>query len=497
MWPVERLRRQTGGAAPPAEAPLILSARQASRRVVTATNAAARALGLHPGMPVGKAQALVPGLLIEPADPQADAAGLERLALWALERFSPVVAVDAPDGIVIDSTGADHLHGGEAAMLAGLRDRLARAGITARLALADSRGAAHALARFAAAPLTRAAPGEGARLLAALPPEALRLPIPVVQGLRALGFARIGDLYGQPRAPLTRRFGPEPCRRLDQALGRLAEPIVPIRPADPVEARRVFAEPIACAETIARAIAGLTADLCAVLAARGLGARRLDLICHRVDSHWQGTRIGLALPLRDPARLARLLCERIETIDPGFGIEAMVLAASMAEPLAARQETGPLAGEAPAPDLSGLVDRLANRLGPRAVYRLAPVASEVPERSVRRVPALAAAGGGWPDPWPRPLRLLARPEPIETMALLPDHPPHWFTWRGRRHRVCRADGPERIFGEWWKREAERAAVRDYFRVEDEAGARFWIFRAGDGEDAATGSHRWFLHGMFA
>ncbi|HHW34623.1 MAG TPA: DNA polymerase Y family protein, partial [Paracoccus solventivorans] len=321
-------------------------------------------------------------------------------------------------------------------------------------------------------------------------------PSAVPAALRDLGFARIGDLAAQPRAPLTRRFGPELCRRLDQALARAPEPIEPLRPPEMVEARRSFAEPIAAAETIARHITLLVQSLCATLGERGLGARRLDLLCHRIDNRILCTRVGLARPLRDPARLARLLCDRIETIDPGLGIETMALAATLAEPLAPQQAASDLAG-VPEPDLSGLIDTLANRVGAGAIYRLAPVASDVPERSVRRIPALAAdTGAGWPDHWPRPARLLPRPEPIETMALLPDHPPRWISWRGVRHSVRRADGPERVFGEWWKRDAELAAVRDYFRIEDESGARFWIFRAGDGEDAATGSHRWFMHGVF-
>ncbi|MFC3530018.1 Y-family DNA polymerase [Paracoccus mangrovi] len=495
-WPVDRLRRKTGDAAPPADAPLIIAGRDRNRRVVTAADAAAQALGLHVGMPVTKAQALVPGLVIEPADPQADAESLERLVLWVLQRFSPIVAVDGLEGIVIDSTGADHLHGGEAAMLDALVGRLTFSGITARAALADTWGSAHALARYAADPSLIAASGTTEVRLSPLPLEALRLSPSISAGLRDLGFARIGDLIGQPRAPLTRRFGPELCRRLDQALGEAAEPIIPLRPEDMIESRRSFAEPIAAAETIARYIGKLVDALCAALEQRGLGARRLDLLCQRVDNRMETVRIGLARPVRDPKRLTRLLCDKIETIDPGLGIEIMSLAATIAEPLAAKQVASSLI-EAAEPDLSGLIDTLANRVGARAVYRFAPVASDVPERSVCRIPALAEdTGAGWPDHWPRPARLLLRPEPIETMALLPDHPPNWISWRGIRRRVRRADGPERIFGEWWKRDAELAAVRDYFRIEDEAGERFWIFRAGDGEDAATGSHRWFLHGVF-
>ena len=496
MWPLERLRRQAGEAAPSPDTAIVLAGRVGNRRLVTAACDIAQGLGLSLGMPVSKAQAMVPDLQVLPDDPQADAASLERLALWVLQRISPIVAVDAPDGLVIDSTGADHLHGGEEEMLETLVGRLAMSGVTAKVAIADSWGAAYALARHRADPVALAEPGMQERLLAPLPLSALRLPSTILAGLHSLGFGVIGDLLHQPRAPLTRRFGLELCRRLDQALGHAAEPIDPLRPEDVVEVRRSFAEPIAAAETIARYIGKLAAQLCEALEERGLGARRLDLLCWRVDAHVQTVRIGLARPQRDPRRLTRLLCEKIATISPGFGIEILSLTAVVTEPLEARQTASSLLEE-PVRDLSGLVDVLANRVGARAVYRLAPVASDVPERAVVRIAPLSdPVGMGWPDHWPRPTRLLPQPEPIETMALLPDQPPVWIAWRGIRRKVRRADGPERVFGEWWKRDAETAAVRDYFQVEDETGERFWVFRAGDGENADTGSHRWFLHGVF-
>lgn len=470
--------------------------RDGSRRLVTAADAAAVALGVRVGMPAAKAQALVAGLTIRDADPVGDAEALERLALWVLQRIAPIVAADHPDGIVIDTTGADHLHGGEAAMLDGLLGRLAMSGIEARAAIADTWGAAHALARHAARPSFIAPAGHDATILARLPIEALRLPTAMPGELRLLGFERIADLVGQPRAPLALRFGPELGRRLDEALGRSAEPIEPIRPEELVETRRIFAEPISAAETIARYIEKLVVALCKALEEKGLGVRRLDLICQRVDSRAQAVRVGTAKPVRDVKRLTRLLCDKIETIEPGFGIEAMTLCATIAEPLDARQAVTSLIEEAE-PDISDLIDTLANRVGERAIYRAAPVASDVPERSVCRIPALTPdTGAGWPDAWPRPARLFLHPEPVETIALLPDHPPVSFTWRGVRRRVKRADGPERVFGEWWKRDAELAAVRDYFRVEDDAGERYWLYRAGDGEDPATGSHRWFIHGVF-
>jgi protein ImuB len=495
-WSTDRLRRTLGAAAPLTEAPLVLIGREGRRRVILTLDAASRRAGLRGGMPVTKAQALVPGLIIRDADTGADAEALNRLALWALRRYAPVAAADPPDGLVIDVTGATHLHGGEGALLNGMVARLAASGIAARAAIADSWGAAHAFARYGARPTLVIPAGESAKALLGLPIAALRLPKAMVEELSVLGFARIGELAAKPRAPLALRFGPELGRRLDQAMGRLSESIDPVRPPSLIEVRRVFAEPIGAAETIARTMGKLVGQLCEALEAKALGARRLDLLFHRVDNRIEAIRIGTALPVRDVRRLTRLLCDKIETIDPGFGIEIMRLAAVLAEPLAPKQTVSSLIEEAEA-DVSGLIDTLANRVGEQHLYRFAPVASDVPERSVQKIaPAAPDISETWPDSWPRPARLLPRPEPIETLALLPDHPPVTFTWRGVRRRVTCADGPERVFGEWWKRDAELSAARDYFRVEDEAGERFWIYRAGDGEDATTGSHHWFLHGIF-
>ena len=494
-WPTERLRRKMGATAPDAALPLVLVGQSGRRQEVVAANVASIQAGLRVGMPATKAQALVKELVIHHADPAADAEALERLAVWAL-RYSPIVAADAPDGLVIDTTGASHLHGGEDALLADMISRLGVVGITARAAIADTRGASHALARFAARPALVVPERESADRIKPLPIEALRLSADMVDDLRKLGFERIADLLATPRAPLALRFGPVLGRRMDQATGRTGEPIEPVRTPDIVEAQQLFAEPIGASETIARYVAKLTVKLCEELELRGLGARRLDLLFGLVDNRVQAIRVGTAQPVRDVKRLTRLLCDKIETVDPGFGIEIMRLAATAAEPFVTRQTISSLVDE-PEADVSGLIDILANRVGEHRLYRYAAVASDVPERSVHRVPAAApATGDGWPTHWPRPARLLAPPELIETVALLPDHPPVSFSWRGSRRRVRWADGPERVFGEWWKRDAELIAVRDYFQVEDDAGERFWIFRAGDGTDAATGSHKWFLHGIF-
>ena len=359
-----------GAAAPPVEAPLVLAGRDGRRRVVLALDAAARRAGLRVGMPAAKAQALVPGLIVRDAEPAADAKALDRLALWALQRYAPIAAADPPDGLVIDTTGAAHLHGGEDAMLEEMVARLAASGIAARAAIADSWGAAHALARYAARPTLVIPAGDSAKAILDLPIAALRLPKTMVEDLSVLGFARIGELAAKPRAPLALRFGPELCRRLDQAMGRLSEPIDPVRPPDLIEVRRVFAEPIGAAETIARYTGKLTGQLCEALEAKGLGARRLDLLFHRVDNRIEAIRIGTALPVRDVKRLTRLLCDKIETIDPGFGIEIMRLAATLAEPLAPKQMISSLTEE-PEADVSGLIDTLANRVGEQRLYRFA------------------------------------------------------------------------------------------------------------------------------
>ncbi|MBO0132267.1 DUF6504 family protein [Agrobacterium burrii] len=490
----DRIRRHGEGAVP-ADKPLVVISKSGAKRWVSAADIAARKVGLRVGMSASKAQAVIADLTMIDADPVADAAALERLALWALRQYSPVVAVDGTDGIVMDTEGADHLRGGEELMISGLVNMLRGRGLTVRAAVADTWGAAHAIARLTSAETTVVPLGGVAKAVLGLPIHCLRLPPETIQSLRALGVETVGELSAMPRAPLTLRFGPEPGRRLDQLFGRVAEPIDPLRTPELVEVSRNFQEPIGAPETIEKYIRRLVGQLTAELEKRGLGVRRSDLVIHRVDNTRQCLRAGLAKPVRDPSRLSKLLCDRIEKIDPGFGIEKLVLVAIMAEPLEEKQVASSLIEEEIV-DVTPLVDILGNR-GQR-LYRLTPVASDVPERSIARIPPSAEeTGADWAAKWQRPARLLVHPERIEVVALLPDQPPALFTWRGKRRRVKRADGPERIFGEWWQRPREKQAVRDYFVVEDEAGERYWVYRAGDGVDSETGSHQWFLHGVFA
>ena len=485
-----------GANAPSLDTPLVLIGHEGRRRVVLAADQAARREGLKPGMVASKAQALVANLVVMDADPDADRAALEKLAIWMQRHFAPIVATDT-DGLMLDITGVAHLFGGEKPMLQQVVHKLAEVGIGAKIAAAPTYGAAHAVARYVANTVFVLEKETLSDAMALLPVAALRLPAEILDVLKQLGFDRIEELARAPRASLALRFGDVIGKRVDQAFGGAEEPFDPIVPPQTPHVRRVFGEPIGAPETLARYTTQLVEQLCADLEVRGLGARKLDLLFFRVDNRIEAIRIGTAKPVRDVKRLSKLLCDKIETVDPGFGVETMTLTALIAEPLSYRAIATSLT-EAAAPDVSGLIDTLANRIGEDHLYRIAPVESDIPERAIKRVTALAPpCGTSWPAHWPRPSRLLNPPERIETVALLPDHPPASFIWRGRRRRVTCGDGPERIFGEWWKAKAETDAVRDYFQVEDEAGERFWLYRAGDGEDQGTGSHHWYLHGIFA
>ncbi|MBP2293029.1 Y-family DNA polymerase [Azospirillum rugosum] len=503
------------------------------RLAVVAVNRAAEEAGVLPGMTLADARAILgggggggePGLTTFDAEPESDARLLERIAAWCT-RYTPWTAPDGPDGVVLDITGCAHLFGGEEALVADLRARLARAGFESRAALADTPAAAWGLARFAPtltlprfagegtppsfreaanrpSPAQRGREGPAKReggglraLIDPLPIAALRLPPATIDGLAAVGLRRIGDLHALPRATLAARFGRAVLLRLDQALGRLDEPVSPRLPVPPHGVRLAFPEPIATAEPIARAVRHLLDTLCAGLEKTGEGARRLVLEAHRVDRRLedppQTLAIGTSRPVRDAAALMRLFAQKLDRIEPGPGIEVLVLAATEAGPLGAVQRALD-GGAADESELGELVDRLGNRLGERAVLRLVPRESWLPERSVAAAPALSgiAATSLWPADRPRPVRLLAPPEPIEAVARVPDDPPIMFRWRGTLHRVRFADGPERIEAEWWRREGE---VRDYYRVEDADGRRFWVFRQGLYRPGVKA--QWFLHGFF-
>jgi protein ImuB len=515
-WSTDRLRRRS---VTPAEAtggagrPFVTAITIGNRRLVAAASPEAAAGGIMPGLPLADAQAFLPGLAVFDADPKGDAASLRRLAEWC-GRYSPWTVPDGTDGILLDITGCAHLQGGEAALVDNVLARFASMGFAGRAAVADTSGAAWAMARYGSLAADVIAPGGSRAALGGLAISALRLPLEVAASLDRLGLKCIGDLYKMPRAALAQRFGDIVALRLDQALGTAGEPVSPLRPVLARRARLAFAEPISTPEDLARALRRLVADLCQGLAAEGAGARRLELACYRVDGAVERAAIGTARPSRDPRHLARLIEEKLPGIDPGLGVEDMVLDAAIAEKLAAAQISLPRqrdsgrggngTGEA---ELAALVDRLGSRLGLANLARLAPRESHLPERAVAILPAIGAPSRTplrWPAGTMRPIRLLAPPEPVEAMAPVPDDPPIMFRWRRLLHRVRRADGPERIAGEWWRDFARAAGdppigdpgdIRDYYRVEDEAGRRFWLYRAGlYHPDRAA---RWFVHGVFA
>ena len=476
-------------------APLVTTHRSGNRIAIAAASREAGALGIAPGMALAFARARVPGLEVHDADPAGDAALLGRLAGFAARRWTHRAALAGENALWLDISGVAHLFGGEAAMCRHVLGFCARAGFEARIAVAGTPGAAFALASFGGTPLLICPTGGEAAALAPLPLAALRIPAEAGEAARLLGIETIGELAAMPRGPLGRRLGKAVLLRLDQALGHAGEALDPVIPADPPAASLRFAEPIASAEAIGEAMRILVARLADMLAKAGLGGRRFVLICLRVDNDRQCIELRTARATRDGGHLLRLATDRIEEIEPGFGVDAMRLVATRCEPLAPQPVESALGGGGEGPDLALLIDRLVGRLGHRRLYRTSAVESDVPERSCRRIGPLAAPLS-WP-PWPRPVRLLSPPERLaNVVALLPDQPPRRFTWRGRRHVVARADGPERIHGEWWRRRSEDHRVRDYFQVEDQKGARFWLYRRGDGEDPRTGDLAWYLHGLF-
>ena len=445
--------------------------------------------GLHEGQTLAEARAILPDLEVLPAAPEADALALEALA-QAATRFTPMAAADPPDGLWLDLTGCAALWPDETAMLRAIAAWLA---IPARLALAGTTGAAWALAHAPDGPDLRACPPGGeAKALARLSPALLRIPPRAVAGLRRVGLREVAALARIPRAALTTRYGKEVVRRLGQALGGEEEPIAWPPPAPAWEERLDFAEPATTASTFERALLHLAGRLCERLAAGGLGGLRFSALFRSTDATAARLAVGTARPMRDAARLARLFAMQLDTLDPGLGIETLSLAAEALEKLAPRQAL--LGHEARAADLAALADSLAVRLGQARLWRPAPRASHVPERSLARTGVMQAPA--WPAPaTPRPLRLLARPEPIMATAPVPDAPPLQFRWQGTLHRVRAASGPERIAAEWWRDGADPDRLRDYYCVETIDGARCWLFRAG--LHGTPRPPRWFLHGFFA
>lgn len=454
-------------------------------------------------MRLADARALCPEIAVRPSDPAGDLAFLESLAVWA-QRWGPWSVLDPPDGLVVDVTGAAHLFGGEEALLGDVARALARRGLAARLAIAPTAGAAWALAHHGPAQAILGAEDDAARRLGELPVAALRLDGDVLLLLRRLGLKRLGDLSGIERPALARRFrnrrsaAANPLIRLDQLLGVVPEPLLPVIEHHAPLAQRRLLEPIRHRELLDKVVADLAQDIARMLEGLAQGARRLELGLWKVDGEVVIRRLEMAAASRDPAHIARLFEAKLDDIDAGFGIELVRLRAPWTQPLALSQRDFEAAAQDHGTSLAACIDRIAVRLGEGAVR--CPVAhpSHIPERAQRwRAPLQP------PPPSQgelafhnRPLKLLDRPEPIAVLYATPDGLPRRFRWRGGLHEVARAEGPERIAPEWWR---ERSAVRlrDYYRIEDGEGRRYWIYRNGLAGDGRGGAPEWFLQGLCA
>lgn len=450
-------------------------------------NIAARRTGLRAGMPLTDARALCPDLITRPHDPDAQAQTLDALRRWAM-RYAPWVARDGADGLMLDITGAAHLMGGEGAMIDDIAARLGRAGLSARCGLADTRGAAWALARFGDGRAAHAlsAPGQTLAALSRLPLEALRLDTETCTTLSRMGLRVIRDLTQLPRATLARRFGPQVLLRLDQALGHVAEPVAPEPVRQHFGTRLTLPEPIGLLSDLRAGLERLLHRLCDHLATADLGARQLRLDLARVDGSAIQAEIGLARPMRDVSAILVLFDRALEGVDAGFGIEQMRLTAPLTNPLPARQVT--TSHSAGAEGLADLLTRLGNRVGFENLQRFLPAQSHIPERSFLIASAIHAdMPDAWPIPHDRPLSLFP-PEPLNWEGT---HPPRRFLWRKQSLTATAAHGPERLTPEWWLDDpAWRSGLRDYWRIETTQGLRLWVFHTPQ-------PGGWAVHGVFA
>ena len=500
---------------------------------LSAVNDPAAKLGLRASMALADARAMYPKLNVADADDAADFALLEAIADWC-DRYTPLVGLDPPDGLMLDISGCAHLFGGETALARDLVRRLSAQGLQARVAMAGTAGCAWGVARFSDE--TTVLSGEERDAIAPLPLAALRLPAETIEALAQVGLKRIADVLDRPRAPLAARFGTQFVRRLDQALGREDEPIAPRLPIPAAITEHRFAEPIALEADVLGTIEKLAEKLGALLERRGEGARLLQAALFRTDGRVFRIEVGTSGPLREAARIRHLFADRLgvigDEVDPGFGYDMLRLAALVTERREPAQ-TG-LAQPDHAAELAHLVDRLGARFGLRRVTRFVAQDTHIPEFAVMAVGAASlsahsrASGNprsrtgsplsrgraelqqGSPVPT-RPIQLLADPEPIEVIAELPDGPPAQFTWRRMRHVVLHAEGPERIAMDWWRDEAGLVLMRAYFRVESREGLRVWIFRSWQKPRAQEDAERedpklefvrrrtigWFVHGVFA
>jgi len=498
--PTDRLLRRTGAA--PDDAPLVVAEPVKGALRLSAVSREAARLGLGPGLTLADARARIPKLRVEAADPAADAALLERMA-DDCDRYTPVVTIDAPDGLLLDMTGCVDLFGGETALLREVGLRFRKGGVGVRIVIAGAPDTARALARYGRGGTVPSGGDAGA--VRGLPVGALRLPEEARVALVRAGLKTIGDLADRPSQALVARFGDQMIVKLRRTLGYELGPVTPRRIVAVCSAEQRFAEPIGRMEDVEGVLAALAAEACTLLAERREGGRIFEASFFRADGAVRRIAVETGRPLRDVASLMRLFRERLETladpVDPGFGFDLIRLSAPVVEPLDPAQVG--LDGRRIDDDaVAELVERLSTRFGRERVLRFEPRDTHDPNRAVAMAPAVEnrKTKAAWPalepdEPPLRPVQMFVSPQPIDVTAQAPDSPPRQFIWRRTKHVVVRAEGPERISAEWWRR-GIHAPTRDYFRVEDSEGRRFWLFREGlyGGE---TSEPRWFMHGVFA
>ncbi|WP_276371309.1 DNA polymerase Y family protein [Chryseolinea sp. H1M3-3] len=470
--------------------PFVLCAPSHGRMIVTAANAVAQAMEIDTGTAVADARAIIPTLQI--ADDKSDLGDrlLKRLAEWCI-RFTPSVAVDSPDGLLLDVTGCTHLWGGDQFYLDEIIKKLNARGYDVRAAIADTAGAAWAVARYGNGPFVITSEFHIEALLP-LPPEALRLEMDTIDRLHKLGLHRISQLIGMPRSSLRRRFGEHFIHRLNLALGLEEEVIQSVQPMEPYHVRLPCLEPIVTLTGIEIALDQVLKMLCHRLQQEQKGLRVATLKGYRVDGKVVHVDIGTHQPSHNVSHLFKLFENKLSTIEPALGIELFVLEASKIEDHTPKQEElWQKPGGLDDVSISELIDRLAGKTGVQAI-RYLPDEHYWPERSFRPASSLnEKLKIAWRSDRPRPINILSVPERIEVTSPIPDYPPMLFRYQGKLHRIMKADGPERIEQEWWLQQGQH---RDYYRVEDEEGQRYWLFRLGHYNDK---TYQWFMHGFFA
>ena len=469
--------------------PFVLASRRHGRMVIDAVTAAAAKKGIREGMVLADCKAIFPELEMLETEPGRAGKLLKALAVWCV-RYTPFAAVDLPDGVMLDTSGCAHLWGGEQKYIENIESRLTAYGYTTRIAIADTIGAAWAVARFSTESIVP--PGGQNLALRSLPPAALRLDPTILARLKKLGMKNIGSFIAMPPSVLRRRFGVELPKKMAQALGQEMDWLVPVKPVEPYQERLSSMEPIASATGITIALQQLLNALCLRLETEGLGLRHAIFRAFRVDGTIQQIAIGTGHASRNTTHLFRLFEHKIVLLQPDLGFEVFVLEALKVEPVTDEQAAIWNASSQNDMKVAELLDRVTAKIGPGAVKRFLPAEHHWPERSVKVAsPLWEKPAAEWRTGLPRPVHLLSVPEVIEVTAVLPDYPPLLFRHKGQLHTVKKADGPERIEQEWW---LSGGAYRDYYVVEDETGARYWLFRSGPYDKDQP---QWFLHGYFA